>query len=156
MVLAGGRGLRAGLIGGLIGFWRAKSFVRVTLTLQDLSARFVVNQTEGDSYKPPQLSPQTLVNFLTSAELLSYVSSNAVPPISERKLLSSLSITQEKNSENIAVVLVGKIRRRWLRWPNLYASAAVKKAGRPRWRTRGWSIKTFRRNWRRLRIDKPI
>ncbi|MDB6017052.1 MAG: Polysaccharide export protein [Pedosphaera sp.] len=116
------------LLGGIAGFWRAKYFIHVNMTLRDLSTGFVANQQEGDAYKPPELSSQSRVNFLTSSELLTYVSTNAVPPVTERGILANLNVTQEKNSENITITIAGKNPPALVALANTFTSAAVKQS----------------------------
>ena len=116
----------AASVGGAIGFYRAKYTVLVTLTLRDLSFRFAGQ--EGTSYRPPQLSPQAMINFLTSPELLSSVSAQSHPPISERRLLKDLEVEQEKNSETVTVTITGRDPQALLDLANLYTAMAVERS----------------------------
>jgi uncharacterized protein involved in exopolysaccharide biosynthesis len=113
------------IAGGAVGFGRARCLVPVTLTLRDLSPRFPSAGREGIAYKPPQLSPQTMVNFLTSPELLRDVSSRARPAITERQLSESLQVTPEKDSETVHVRIIGSDPGSLVALANLYTAEAV-------------------------------
>ncbi len=115
----------AALTGGALGFARARCAIPITLTLRDLSPRFVSAGQEGVAYRPPQLSSQTLVNFLTSPELVRDVSARSQPPISEKDLLANLDVNQEKNSETIDVRITGKDPVALVALANLYTDTAV-------------------------------
>jgi capsular polysaccharide biosynthesis protein len=114
-----------GLLSGAVGFWQANYSIHVPLTLRDMSSRIVSGEQEGVSFKPPEISSQALVSFLTSPDLLSYVGSQATPPISARQLLASLSIHPEKNSETLEVTITGKDPQALVALANLYTAAAV-------------------------------
>jgi uncharacterized protein involved in exopolysaccharide biosynthesis len=122
LVLAG---MMLGLLGGAYGYWRAEYKIHFTLVLRDLSSRALPGTQDDGGYKPPQLSSQTLINFLTSAGLIRAVSSNASPPITEKKLASSLVVTQEKSSETINITMSGKDSRALVSLANLYGTNAV-------------------------------
>jgi uncharacterized protein involved in exopolysaccharide biosynthesis len=110
-------------IGGAIGFARGNYSLLATLTLRDLAARF--DGPDGVSYKPPRPSSQAMINFLTSAQLLYAVASQANPPISERDLLQQLDVNPEKGSENIEVTITGKDPQKLIDLANLYTGTAV-------------------------------
>jgi capsular polysaccharide biosynthesis protein len=117
-----------GLLSGAVGFWRADYTIRVPLTLRDLSSRLVPGETEGVSFKPPEVSSQTLIGFLTSPDLLAYVGSQANPPVSARQLLAHLRVQPEKNSETLEVTIAGKDPQALVMLANLYTAAVVTKS----------------------------
>lgn len=121
-----GAGFCMCMLGVGAGYYRAKFFTRVTFTLRDLSARYVPSALEGEAYKPRQIAKQTMINFLNSAPLLRRVSlASTDTPITDRQLLSFLTVTPERDSDNVAVTISGKEVNSLVRLSNLYASNAV-------------------------------
>jgi capsular polysaccharide biosynthesis protein/Mrp family chromosome partitioning ATPase len=118
-------GIVLGVAGGVLGYWRTKYAVRLTLNLNDVNNPRWAPTQDSESYKPPQYSSQTLINFLTDPRLIRAVSSAAQPPITETKLSSSIKVTPEKNSETISVVLEGRDVKALVDLANLYATNAV-------------------------------
>ncbi|MDB6112587.1 MAG: hypothetical protein JWR69_4337, partial [Pedosphaera sp.] len=114
-----------GLLSGAAGFWQANYSIHIPLTLRDLSSRFVPGEAEGVSFKPPPVSTQALISFLTSPDLLGDVASQASPPISARQLLANLSVRPEQNSEVLAVTIASKDKAALVALANLYTSAVV-------------------------------
>jgi capsular polysaccharide biosynthesis protein len=118
-------GIVLAMAGGALGYWRTKYAVRLTLNLNDVNNPRWAPTQDSESYKPPQYSSQTLINFLTDPRLIRAVSSAAQPPITETKLSSSIKVTPEKNSETIVVVLEGRDVKALVDLANLYATNSV-------------------------------
>ncbi|MDB6125672.1 MAG: Polysaccharide export protein [Pedosphaera sp.] len=125
LVLAG---LIMGLLGGAVGYWRTQYKVRLTLNLRDVNNTGLDLSKDSDSYKPRHLENQTLINFLTSPQLIRAVSVSFNPPIPERKITSSILVAPERNSETIAVTLSGKDPQALVDLANLYATNAVEQS----------------------------
>ncbi len=114
------------LFGASVGYLRAKYFTRLTFTLRDLGSRTLPSAMEGESYKPRQIAKQTMINFLTSAPLLQRVSSLSTnPPMTLRQMLAALTVTPERDSENVAVTISLKKVADVVNLANLYSKSAV-------------------------------
>jgi uncharacterized protein involved in exopolysaccharide biosynthesis len=118
-------GCLATFAGGVFAFEHTPSSLAFTLTLRDLSPRFTAAATDGNAYKPPQVSPRTMTDFLTSAELIRDVSSRARPAMTESALLHSLSVASEPDSETVRIRLTGTDPAALAALANLYTAEAV-------------------------------
>jgi protein involved in polysaccharide export with SLBB domain/capsular polysaccharide biosynthesis protein len=110
------------------GFFKFKAKYTSSLQLirREVPGTFRASEI-GESFKPRQLSVQTMVALMKGSGLLQRVSNKAKPPISTSDLSRNLTITPERNTDLLTVTLTGsRSAEALVDWINLYADEVVR------------------------------
>ncbi len=80
----------------------------------------------SELFKPRQLSEQTFAGLLRSPELMQRVAASNRPPISADRLAAGILITPKRESDMVAISVVGQSARAAVHVANLFAAEAVR------------------------------
>jgi capsular polysaccharide biosynthesis protein len=117
-------GCGCALLGALFGWFTSTSSINLTLVLRDLNATFTAGQ--GEAYRPSQLAVQTMVDLMTSPELVRRVAARCNPPMSGTVLRERVSATLTQEKDLVTLTISGKGRRKLVELAELYADEAAK------------------------------
>ncbi len=113
------------VVGGIVGYLKSSYKLTITLIQRDVSARFEAGM-EGESFKPHELSSQTLVALMGSPQLVQTVAEKARPPISARNLRSAITVLAGRDTDLVALTMTGSDKEALVDLANLYANEAVR------------------------------
>lgn len=114
----------AGLIGFVGGYFKVPYKINVTLIMREASPAFTSGMV-GESYRPEQLTMQTLANLITSPELTHRVADKAQPPLSETALKKAVSAKQALQTDLVKLTIAGKAPQSLRELATNYVNEAV-------------------------------
>lgn len=113
------------VLGGVAGYLKSAYRINITLIQRDVAANFEAGM-EGESFKPHQLSSQTLVALMSSAQFIQSVAEKAKPQLAPRDLKGAVTVATERNTDLVVISVSGRDKDALVDLANLYANEAVR------------------------------
>ena len=106
------------------GYLVSSYHVKVTLLARETGAASVPG-AEKVFYQSPTITPQTMVNLISSPELLRRVAAQSQPPLAEDSVAGRVRVEPVRDTDMITLTVAGKGRQSLVDFANRFAAEAV-------------------------------